>query len=103
MKNTDYFDAQMARIDATDDRAEIAAILDEVSEHFAKQANTAKRQKGSCRFAPYYKIEWLDASIAAYRPLQKQFSTLPLAQSACTKNKTWRIYEVSEESRRLVS
>ena len=31
----EYFDAQMARIDATDDRAEIAAILDEVSEHFA--------------------------------------------------------------------
>jgi hypothetical protein len=35
MKHTEYFDAQMARIDATDDRAEIAAILDEVSEHFA--------------------------------------------------------------------
>ena len=31
----EYFDAQMARIDATDDRAEIAAILDEVSAHFA--------------------------------------------------------------------
>ena len=35
MKHTEYFDAQMARIDATDDRAEIAAILDEVSAHFA--------------------------------------------------------------------
>jgi hypothetical protein len=35
MKHTEYFDAQMARIDATNDRAEIAAILDEVSAHFA--------------------------------------------------------------------
>jgi stage III sporulation protein SpoIIIAA len=32
-----YFTAQMARIDATDERAEIAAILDEVSAHFAEQ------------------------------------------------------------------
>lgn len=37
MKHTEYFDAQMARIDATDDRAEIAAILDEVSAHFAEE------------------------------------------------------------------
>jgi len=35
MKHAEYFDAQMARIDATDDRAEIAAILDEVSARFA--------------------------------------------------------------------
>ena len=37
MKDADYFDAQMARIDATDDRAEIAAILDEVSAHLAEE------------------------------------------------------------------
>lgn len=102
MTATEYFDAQMARIDATDDRAEIAAILDEVSEYFAKQRKKAKRHRGSCRFDAYYKIEWLDDSIAAYRPLQKQFSTLQLAQRACTEDKTWRIYEVSESGRRLM-
>lgn len=37
MKHTEYFDAQMARIDATDDHAEIAAILDEVSAHFSEE------------------------------------------------------------------
>jgi hypothetical protein len=37
MKNAEYFDAQMARIDATNDRAEIATILDEVSAHFSRQ------------------------------------------------------------------
>ena len=36
----EYFDAQMARIDATDDRAEIAAILDEVSSRFAQDRAT---------------------------------------------------------------
>lgn len=36
----EYFTAQMARIDATDDRAEIAAILDDVSSRFAQERAT---------------------------------------------------------------
>lgn len=36
----EYFDAQMGRIDATDDRVEIAAILDEVSSRFAQDRAT---------------------------------------------------------------
>ena len=84
MNYSKYFEAQMARSDATDDHAK------------------RKRKPGSCRFDPYYKIEWLDSSIGAYRPLQKQFAELRLAQSACSKDKIWRIYEVSQSSRRLL-
>lgn len=39
MTASEYFDAQMARIDATNDRAEIAAILDEVCAYFADKIN----------------------------------------------------------------
>ena len=33
------------------------------------------RTKGSCRFAPYYKVEWYDATALCWRVIQKAFST----------------------------
>lgn len=61
-----------------------------------------QRTKGSCRFADYYKLEWLDTTIGAYRPLQKRFASLLEARTACQASKSWRIYKVSESGRSVV-
>jgi hypothetical protein len=59
---------------------------------------THKRTAGSCRFDPYYKLEWYDHRIGAWRPLQRSFATFAEAEAARTKNKVWRIFEVTEET-----
>jgi hypothetical protein len=61
-----------------------------------------KRRSGSCRFSPYYKLEWFDASLCVWRPLQKAFPTIALADAAKAAGRKWRTFEVSEAGRRLL-
>jgi hypothetical protein len=61
-----------------------------------------KRTAGSCRFDPYYKLEWYDPRIGAWRPLQRSFATFAEAEAARTKSKVWRIFEVTENGRAVV-
>jgi hypothetical protein len=61
-----------------------------------------KRGPGSCRFSDYFKLEWHDPRIGAWRPLQKSFPTHAAAILACAKGKQWRIMEVTEQGRRYL-
>ena len=60
------------------------------------------RNKGSCRFNAYYKLEWFDVSLCVWRPLQKAFKRIEFAESAKTAGRKWRTFEVSETGRRIV-
>ena len=60
------------------------------------------RTQGSCRFEPYYKLEWRDESIGAWRPIQKSFPTINLAKAAQKVGKIWRIIERSEKGTRVL-
>ena len=57
------------------------------------------RKKGSCQFAAYYKVEYYDEKIVAWRPIQK---ALPTIQDALifkkkSKFKKIRIMKISEK------
>jgi len=60
------------------------------------------RNKGSCRFLPYYKLEWFDASICVWRPIQKSFATIEMAKAAQESEKHWRVIERSEKGTRVL-
>lgn len=60
------------------------------------------RVKGSCRFDAYFKIEWRDETIGAWRPMQKSFATIELAKAAQKAGKTWRVIERSEKGTRVL-
>jgi hypothetical protein len=68
----------------------------------ARTHTATKRKSGSCRFATYYKLEWFDASLSVWRPLQKSFGTIALANKAKSAGKAWRVFEVSENGRRVL-
>lgn len=61
-----------------------------------------KRKSGSCRFSPYFKLEWFDAALCVWRPMQKTFATLALADAAKDAGRKWRVFEVSETGRKLL-
>lgn len=61
-----------------------------------------KRKSDSCRFDPYYKMEWFDHNMFVWRPMQKSFNSIEQAKAAQSKHKTWRIFEVSESGRRIL-
>lgn len=63
---------------------------------------TVKRTAGSCRFSPYFKLEWFDKILCVWRPLQKSFATIALAEQGMTKGKQWRMFEVSEQGMRML-
>ena len=71
-------------------------------ERGAERAEFVKRKSGSCRFSPYFKLEWRDERIGAWRPLQKSFPTIEAARAARAHGKTWRTFEVSETGRRII-
>lgn len=63
------------------------------------------RIRGSVRFAPYYKVEYFDPSVVAWRPIQKAHATQAAAVAAplpagATRR---RVYEVSPSGRRVVA
>ena len=60
------------------------------------------RNRQSCRFSPYYKLEWFDVSIFSWRPIQKSFATIDLAKAAQESEKAWRIIERSEKGTRVL-
>lgn len=57
------------------------------------------RTKGSCRFAAYYKIERFDHRIAAWRPIQKTFPSVELAElfAKGTGYDSYRILRIDEK------
>jgi hypothetical protein len=60
------------------------------------------RTKGSCRFAPYYKVEWYDATALCWRVIQKAFSTEEQARAAFLWDKKCRVQEVTEKGRNIL-
>lgn len=65
--------------------------------------NWLKRRSGSCRFSNYYKLEWFDCSICVWRPIQRTYATIELAEKAKFEGRTWRMFQISETDRRLLS
>ena len=56
------------------------------------------RQRGSARFAPYYKAQWYDEKQLAWSDVQKQFATPDDARAAFKKGK-WRVMEITMTGR----
>lgn len=67
-----------------------------------KPEGWVKRRSGSCRFSNYYKLEWFDAALCVWRPMQRTFATIALAEKAKSKGRKWRMFEVSETERKLL-
>ena len=61
-----------------------------------------KRKPGSCRFSPYYKLEYFDKKVYAWKPKQVRYYTLDEALKHTKPNGEWRVYEVTENGRELV-
>jgi len=57
------------------------------------------RTKGSCRFDPYYKVEWYDPTALCWRVIQKAHPTEKQAREAMPKTKTCRLQKVTETER----
>jgi hypothetical protein len=60
------------------------------------------RTKGSCRFAPYFKVEWYDPIALCWRVIQKAHPTEQEARDAMPKNKQCRIQKVTETERTII-
>jgi hypothetical protein len=60
-----------------------------------------KRIKGSCRFAPYYKVQRFDARLCVWRDLKQQHATLASAQASFSGGKC-RAMRVTMEGRDVV-
>lgn len=58
------------------------------------------RTKGSCRFAAYYKVQFMNDRTLCWQDVQKQHATPDDARKAFIKGKTCRIMEVDEKGRR---
>ena len=56
------------------------------------------RQRGSARFAPYYKAQWYDEKQLAWRDVQRQFTTPDEARATFKKGK-WRVMEITMTGR----
>jgi len=67
-----------------------------------KKQNHIKRKPGSCRFSPYYKLEWFDKELYVWKPRQVRYLTKEEAVSNQTSDLEWRVFEVTEDGRELV-
>lgn len=54
------------------------------------------RTKGSCRFEPYYKLEFYDPKIGAWRVIQKSFVSFDAAKQAMPQGKQSRVMRFTE-------
>ncbi|MDA1277474.1 MAG: hypothetical protein O2960_26025 [Verrucomicrobia bacterium] len=70
--------------------------------HSSSLERIVKRKAGSCRFSPYYKLEWFDNSLCVWRPLQKSFPTIEQAVTGKSPGRKWRVFKVSETGREIV-
>jgi hypothetical protein len=65
------------------------------------------RQRGSVRFAPYYKLQWWDERALAWHDVQRAFSAPGAATAAIgtpeapapARAQRWRLMEISERGR----
>jgi len=60
------------------------------------------RVKGSCRFEPYYKVEWYDTTALCWRVIQKAHATEQAARDAMPKDKKCRLQQVTETGRNTI-
>jgi len=67
-----------------------------------KKEKYIKRKPGSCRFSPYYKLEYFDNKICAWKPKQVRYYTIEDALKNTKPNGKWRVYKVTETGRELV-
>lgn len=58
-----------------------------------------KRTKASVRFDPYYKVQWYDEIICAWRDIQRQFSTPEEAIQHFLPGERCRLMEVTIRGR----
>jgi hypothetical protein len=58
------------------------------------------RRADSARYDPYYKVQWYDARVCAWRDVQKQHPTAEAAAAAYLKGKQCRTMEISPKGRR---
>ena len=49
-----------------------------------------KRKQGSCRFSPYYKLEWFDSKLCVWKPRQVRYKTLEEAVPGATQE-SWSL------------
>lgn len=60
------------------------------------------RVKGSCRFEPYYKAQYFDETVVAWRDVQRQFPSPESAQTAFKAGHKCRVMRVTMEGRTVL-
>jgi hypothetical protein len=60
------------------------------------------RQRGSVRFAPYYKVQWFDEVSLTWRDIQESYPTAEAARNAYVDGRRCRVMVISPEGRRPV-
>ena len=58
-----------------------------------------RRERGSARFAPYYKVQWFDDRTMAWRDVQRQHATEDAARRAFVDGRRCRVMAVTEAGR----
>lgn len=66
------------------------------------QGQYTQRRRGSVRFDPYYKVQWYDAAVMAWRDVQTRHDTLAEAIAAFPRGRTCRVMEVTMHGRHPV-
>lgn len=61
------------------------------------------RQRGSARFAPYFKVQWFDETSMAWRDIQRQHSSEAEARGAFIDGKRCRVMAVTERGRQAIA
>jgi hypothetical protein len=57
------------------------------------------RTKGSAKFDPYFKVQYLDPKMVAWVDIQKAYPTLSQAKEAFLADQTCRVMQVTELGR----
>lgn len=58
-----------------------------------------KRQRGSVRFDPYYKVQWFDAQAMAWRDIQQSHQTIESATAAFLPGRVCRVMRITPHGR----
>ena len=66
------------------------------------QTQYSKRQRGSVRFDPYYKVQWYDGTVMAWRDVQRQHDSLANAVAGFVPGRTCRVMEITMHGRHPV-
>lgn len=61
---------------------------------------TRPRTRSSVRFDPYYKLQWYDPTLAAWRDARGRYSTPEEARAAAPAGRTSRVSEITMAGRR---